>query len=76
MGDSSLSASELRKRYLQGGSIPDSELPASQLRARYALPSNKPDFSTKSNGEGGNLTMIIVVVLVIGALGGYFLLSK
>lgn len=32
MGDSSLSASELRQRYHKGGSIPDNELSAQQVR--------------------------------------------
>ena len=40
--DSSLSAGELRQRYLRGGSIPDDELTTSQLRARHGIPSNKP----------------------------------
>jgi len=40
--DSSLSAGELRQRYLRGGSVPDDELTTSQLRARHGIPSNKP----------------------------------
>ena len=41
MGDSSMSASELRNRYHQGGSAGDADLSASQLRARYGIASNK-----------------------------------
>jgi hypothetical protein len=40
MGDSDLSASELRYRYHKGGSVPDDELTSAQLRARHAIPSN------------------------------------
>lgn len=40
MGDSELSASELRQRYQAGGSLNDSELTASQLRARHGIASN------------------------------------
>ena len=40
MDDSSLSASELRRRYHRGGTVPDSELTSTQLRARHAIPSN------------------------------------
>jgi hypothetical protein len=38
--DSDLSASELRKRYLRGGTLNDDELSSAQLRARHAIPSN------------------------------------
>ena len=41
MGDSELSASELRQRYNRGGSAKDDELSASQLRARHGIPKNK-----------------------------------
>ena len=40
MGDSGLSASELRQRYHRGGTAQDDELSAKQLRARHAIPSN------------------------------------
>jgi len=40
MADSELSASELRKRYLRGGTLNDDELTSAQLRARHAIPSN------------------------------------
>lgn len=42
MGDSDLSASELRQRYLRGGTLRDDELSAQQLRARHGIPSNRP----------------------------------
>ena len=38
--DSELSASELRKRYMRGGTLNDDELTSAQLRARHAIPSN------------------------------------
>ena len=41
MGDSELSASELRQRYNRGGTVKDDELTASQLRARHGIPKNK-----------------------------------
>ena len=41
MGDSDLSASELRKRYNRGGTAKDDELTASQLRSRHGIPKNK-----------------------------------
>jgi len=44
--DSSLSASQLRQRYLKGGSLPDSALSAAQLRARHGIASNARGFST------------------------------
>jgi hypothetical protein len=47
-GDSSLSASELRQRYHQGGSAGDADLSASQLRARYGMASNKSGASRRS----------------------------
>ncbi len=40
MGDSGMSASELRQRYHRGGSVPDDQLSSAQLRARHAIPSN------------------------------------
>ena len=40
MADSELSASELRKRYMRGGTLGDDELTSAQLRARHAIPSN------------------------------------
>lgn len=39
--DDGLSASELRKAYSAGGSLPDSELSAAQLRARYGIQKNE-----------------------------------
>ena len=40
MSDDQLNASELRKRYHRGGTIPDSDLSASQLRGRYGIENN------------------------------------
>ena len=75
MSDSSMSASELRRRYGAGGELPDNELTASQLRARHAIRSNQKDFSTStnavaSNGNGGVLIGIILLVISLAAFGG------
>ncbi len=40
MADSDLSASDLRKRYMRGGTLSDDQLTAAQLRARHAIPAN------------------------------------
>jgi hypothetical protein len=70
MGDSNLSASELRQRYHKGGSLPDSELSAKQIRARHAVPSNSQDFSTKHGQKsGGSATMIVGVVAAVAVVG-------
>ena len=78
MGDSDLSASELRRRYHKGGSLADSELSAKQIRARHAVPSNTADFSTRHGGAGGgSMPMRLVGVLLLIAVGGlYFVLGK
>ncbi len=76
--DSSLSASELRKRYTKGGSLPDSELTAAQLRARAGLTSNARDWSTRDNPSSGApplvfiLAALIVITLMVLYLGGFF----
>ena len=49
MGDSDLSASELRQRYHRGGSLRDDELSAQQLRARHGVPTNKTGKSIQSS---------------------------
>jgi len=41
MGDSDMSASQLRQRYHRGGAAPDDELSAAQIRARHGISSNK-----------------------------------
>ncbi len=60
-GDDSMSASQLRMRYEQGGSAKDSELSASQLRARHNV-------ETNSFREGGNTMMVYGIVLLIIAV--------
>jgi len=78
--DSSLSASQLRARYLKGGSLPDSALSASQLRARHGLASNARGFSTSewaprggAGGAGGpgpcGLSLAASAALLVLALG-------
>lgn len=71
-----LSASELRRRFHKGGSIPDSELTASQLRARHGIAGNSRDFSTKENGSGdsANLVLIILLIAFVAAAAGYYAL--
>ncbi len=59
--DDSMTASQLRMRYEQGGSAKDSELTASQLRARHNV-------ETNSFRAGGNTLMVYSVVFIIIAL--------
>ncbi len=47
--DSQMSASDLRRRYGEGGEARDDELTAAQLRSRHAIKSNQKDFSTRDN---------------------------
>lgn len=69
MADSDLSASELRKRYLAGGSLPDDALTAKQLRARFAVPSNSRDFSTRENeGKGSQMGGLLVLSVAVGVV--------
>lgn len=76
MEDSSLSASELKKRYHRGGSAADDELSAAQLRARHAIPSNQKDFSTKNKMKASQANMAVIIgiisVLLILALIVYY----
>ena len=75
MGDSELSASQLRQRYNRGGTASDSELSAAQLRARYGMPSNK----NIGKGGGDNTAMMVVagvVVLAVVAVGGYMMFAQ
>ena len=78
MGDSDLSASELRQRYHKGGSLADSELSAKQVRARHAVPSNAQDFSTRHamGGASGMTGMIVAGVAVVLVIGTIFYFSK
>lgn len=77
MGDDNLSASELRQRFLKGGSIPDNELSAQQLRARHAIPSNSKDFSTRAgDGDGSSMVIIVVIAVMCFALGLVFFSKK
>lgn len=79
MGDSELSASQLRNRYHKGGTLADSDLSAKQVRARYAVPSNSSDFSTKhASGGGSNMGMLVGLVVAAILVGGgiYWFMSK
>lgn len=80
MGDSELSASELRKRYQRGGTVKDDELTAAQLRARHGVTSNARDFSTSQvSAEGGSspvsIAIALIVVLAIAFLGYTYLVK-
>ena len=68
MGDSSLSASELRKRYLAGGSLSDDQLTAAQLRARAGITSNARDFSSKDNAGGSPMQGLLILTIAVGAI--------
>jgi len=75
MGDSELSAAQLRKRYHRGGTISDHELTASQLRARHGIPANSGRIDDEGNGEKGfPIAAVVAAVFVIGII--YFILSK
>lgn len=82
MGDSDLSASELRRRYHRGGTVKDDELSSAQLRAKYAIPGNRKDFSTaeeEAQGKNGNAGLLIfaaVAVLVLLAVAAFLMLNK
>lgn len=82
MGDSDFSASELRQRYHRGGTLKDDELSSAQLRAKYAIPGNRKDFSINDDEKEkrkSSSTMMVAAtmgVLVLLAIGAYFLLSK
>ena len=75
--DSSLSASDLRRRYHKGGSAADSELSASQLRSRYNVQPNAADFSTRESPSSG-VPLCAILLLCVGVVGGvaYLLLRK
>ena len=75
MADSSLSASELKRRYHRGGSIPDDQLTSAQVRARHGIPSNRDDFASSKSGCGGfPIAATLAVVLVVLVL--FFLMNK
>jgi hypothetical protein len=76
MGDSELSASELRQRYNRGGTVKDDELTAAQLRARHGIPKNKSDFSTGSKDDSTNTVVIVVVALLVCGVIAYVLANQ
>ena len=74
MGDSELSASELRKRYGRGGTVKDDELTAAQLRARHGVHSNAREFSTSQKDKiGGGLGPVPIAIALIVMLAVIFL---
>lgn len=66
MSDSSMSASELRRRYHRGGTADDSSLSASALRARYDIPSNT--FGDAPAGSNGNALPLAVIAIAAAIL--------
>lgn len=76
MGDSELSATELRQRYNRGGTVKDDELSAAQLRARHGIPKNKDDFSTGAKDDNTNTMVIVVIALLVCGVIAYVLASK
>jgi hypothetical protein len=75
MADSSLSASELKRRYHRGGSIPDDQLTSAQVRARHGIPSNRDDFAS-SKGGGGSFPIAATLAVVLVVLVLFFLMNK
>ncbi len=74
------SASELRKMYPKGGSLPDDALSSSELKARHGIKGNKRNFSTGDPVAEDNTTTILVVVSLavaaLAVLAAYFYSSK
>lgn len=66
MSDSSMSASELRRRYHRGGTAEDSSLSASALRARYDIPSNT--FGKAPAGSNSNALPLAVIAIAAAIL--------
>lgn len=74
MGDSELTASELRKRYQRGGTVKDDELTAAQLRARHGVHSNSRDFSTsQTEKDAVGLGSPIIAIALIAVIAILFL---
>jgi len=76
MADSSLSASELKRRYHRGGSIPDDQLTSAQVRARHGIPSNRDDFASSKGGGGGSFPIAATLAVVLVVLVLFFLMNK
>mmetsp|Transcript_25592 Transcript_25592/g.64454 ORF Transcript_25592/g.64454 Transcript_25592/m.64454 type:complete len:80 (-) Transcript_25592:143-382(-) len=68
MGDDSSSASELRNRFHQGGSMKDDQLSASQLRARHGVQGGTG--ADKGGGDGVTTILVTVIVVVLVVVGG------
>lgn len=74
MGDDALPASELRKRYLKGGSLSDSELSAGQVRARHGISSNAwPEEKAES---GVPVIWVVLLGLAMAAALAWFALRS
>jgi hypothetical protein len=78
--DSSLSASQLRQRYLKGGTARDDELSAAQLRARHGIAANPREFSTsqwRRSVLASPLALAAFVAVVMAAFAGalYYILA-
>lgn len=71
--DSSLPASELRRRYAAGGTLADSELSAAQLRARHGIASNKWE---RPAAQADYTVPAVVAVVILVLVVAYVLLAK
>lgn len=76
MNDSDLPASELKRRYHRGGSIPDDQLTSAQVRARHGIPSNRDDFASRGGGGEGGLPIAALLAVVVVIIVMYFLINK
>ena len=74
--DDNYPASELRRRYQSGGTLPDSDLSASQLRSRHNIPSNRPDFSTGNSRQAGFPTILLIIGLVVFIALGFAIYTQ
>jgi hypothetical protein len=67
MGDSSMSASELRQRYLSKDGLSDDQLSASQLRARHGIERNK-NWSAPAAASSSPSPLVLAAGLLAAAL--------
>ncbi len=73
MGDSELSASELRRRYLaKEGGLTDDSLSASQLRARHGIAPNRNwSGPLGGGGPGGNTAVVLLALAALAVLAPF-----
>ncbi len=76
MNDDSLSASELRQRYVNkasDGGMSDDQLSASQIRARHAIERNSWEHQKQYNASSSSSSLflllgLLVLVLIVGGV--------